>query len=61
MPTDVMFACFPGDLAAQDCILGMEFSGRDSQGNKIMGLLPAKVGMHSYSFVTSYSGEMESK
>ena len=33
----------PGDLASRDCILGMEFSGRDSKGNKIMGLLPAKV------------------
>ncbi len=33
----------PGDIATQDCILGMEFSGRDDTGNKIMGLLPAKV------------------
>ncbi|XP_076458650.1 fatty acid synthase-like isoform X1 [Babylonia areolata] len=46
---DVMLAtgklppdAIPGDLAAQDCILGMEFSGRDSQGNRVMGLLPAK-------------------
>ena len=32
----------PGDLANQDCILGMEFSGRDKEGKRIMGLLPAK-------------------
>lgn len=47
---DVMLAtgklppdAIPGDLAAQDCILGMEFSGRDTSGNRVMGLLPAKV------------------
>lgn len=28
----------PGDLATQDCLLGFEFSGRDSRGNRIMGL-----------------------
>ena len=33
----------PGDLASQDCLLGMEFSGRDAAGKRIMGLLPAKV------------------
>lgn len=31
-----------GDLAAQDCLLGMEFSGRDESGNRVMGLLAAK-------------------
>jgi len=31
-----------GDLASQDCLLGMEFSGRDESGNPVMGLLPAK-------------------
>lgn len=47
---DVMLAtgklppdAIPGDLAIQDCILGMEFSGHDSDGKRIMGLLPAKV------------------
>lgn len=47
---DVMLAtgrlppdAIPGDLAQQDCILGMEFSGCDSDGRKIMGLVPAKV------------------
>ena len=47
---DVMLAtgklppdAIPGDLAGQDCILGMEFSGRDSKGRRVMGLLPAKV------------------
>ena len=34
----------PGDLAQQDCILGMEFSGTDSRGKRVMGLVPAKVG-----------------
>ena len=33
----------PGNIAMQDCILGMEFSGRNSTGQRIMGLLPAKV------------------
>ena len=32
-----------GDIATQDCILGMEFSGRNPAGNRIMGLLAAKV------------------
>ena len=32
----------PGDMANQDCILGMEISGRDDQGRRVMGLLPAK-------------------
>ena len=33
----------PGDMVLQDCILGMEFSGRDDKGKRVMGLLPAKV------------------
>lgn len=32
----------PGDLALQQCLLGMEFSGRDPVGQRVMGLLPAK-------------------
>ncbi|KAG5854295.1 hypothetical protein ANANG_G00036290 [Anguilla anguilla] len=32
----------PGDLALQQCMLGMEFSGRDPSGRRVMGLLPAK-------------------
>ncbi|XP_037134459.1 fatty acid synthase [Syngnathus acus] len=32
----------PGDLALQQCMLGMEFSGRDPDGRRVMGLLPAK-------------------
>ncbi|KAM4525063.1 fatty acid synthase isoform 2-T2 [Odontesthes bonariensis] len=32
----------PGDLALQQCMLGMEFSGRDTSGVRVMGLLPAK-------------------
>lgn len=47
---DVMLAtgrlppdAIPGNLAEQDCILGMEFSGYNSEGKKIMGLVPAKV------------------
>lgn len=31
-----------GDLALQQCMLGMEFSGRDPNGRRVMGLLPAK-------------------
>lgn len=33
----------PGNIALQDCILGMEFSGRDESRRRVMGLLPAKV------------------
>ncbi|KAF3691435.1 Fatty acid synthase [Channa argus] len=32
----------PGDLAMQQCMLGMEFSGYDPTGQCVMGLLPAK-------------------
>ena len=32
----------PGDMATQDCILGMEISGRNEQGQRVMCLLPAK-------------------
>ncbi|XP_056626779.1 fatty acid synthase [Triplophysa dalaica] len=32
----------PGDIALQQCMLGMEFSGRDPNGKRVMGLLPAK-------------------
>lgn len=32
----------PGDLAQQDCILGLEFSGRDASGKRIMAMVPAK-------------------
>lgn len=32
----------PGDLAQQDCILGLEFSGRDSKGRRIMAMVQAK-------------------
>ncbi|XP_062589750.1 fatty acid synthase-like [Saccostrea cucullata] len=46
---DVMLAtgrlppdAIPGDLAQQDCILGMEFSGYNSNGKRVMGLVPAK-------------------
>lgn len=31
-----------GDMALQQCLLGMEFSGRDPSGQRVMGLLPAK-------------------
>ena len=39
LPPDAL----PGDLAQQDCILGMEFSGRNQKGERIMGLLPAQA------------------
>nr|XP_019963310.1 PREDICTED: fatty acid synthase-like [Paralichthys olivaceus] len=32
----------PGGMALQQCMLGMEFSGRDPSGRRVMGLLPAK-------------------
>ncbi|XP_055376639.1 fatty acid synthase [Condylostylus longicornis] len=32
----------PGDLAQQDCVLGLEFAGRDKSGNRIMAMVPAK-------------------
>ncbi|KAM6245512.1 fatty acid synthase [Porphyrio hochstetteri] len=32
----------PGNWALQQCMLGMEFSGRDTSGRRVMGLLPAK-------------------
>ena len=34
---------FPGDIALQDCILGLEFSGRDENGNRVMGMIPSKA------------------
>ncbi|GFS78340.1 fatty acid synthase [Nephila pilipes] len=46
---DVMLAsgklppdAIPGDLALQDCILGLEFSGRFENGQRVMGMVPAK-------------------
>uniref|UniRef100_A0A8C6ZHS1 Fatty acid synthase n=1 Tax=Nothoprocta perdicaria TaxID=30464 RepID=A0A8C6ZHS1_NOTPE len=32
----------PGNWTLQQCMLGMEFSGRDLAGKRVMGLLPAK-------------------
>ncbi|XP_017858729.1 PREDICTED: fatty acid synthase [Drosophila arizonae] len=32
----------PGDLAEQDCVLGLEFAGRDSAGRRVMAMVPAK-------------------
>ncbi|XP_016987664.1 fatty acid synthase [Drosophila rhopaloa] len=46
---DVMLAsgklgvdALPGDLAYQDCVLGLEFAGRDSCGRRIMAMVTAK-------------------
>ena len=33
----------PGGLENQECMLGMEFSGIDMNGRRVMGMLPAKV------------------
>ena len=33
----------PGGQQNQDCMLGMEFSGIDESGRRVMGILPAKV------------------
>nr|ARI45075.1 fatty acid synthase [Leptinotarsa decemlineata] len=38
LPPDAL----PGDLAGQDCILGLEFAGRDSSGKRVMGMVAAK-------------------
>lgn len=32
----------PGDMALQDCILGLEFAGRDENGNRVMGMVASK-------------------
>ncbi|XP_033150589.1 fatty acid synthase [Drosophila busckii] len=32
----------PGDLAEQDCVLGLEFAGRDSVGQRVMAMVSAK-------------------
>lgn len=32
----------PGKWASRDCMLGMEFSGRDKCGRRVMGLVPAE-------------------
>ncbi|XP_076649208.1 fatty acid synthase-like [Halictus rubicundus] len=31
-----------GNLASQDCILGIEFSGRNSKGERVMAMVPAR-------------------
>ncbi|XP_022703888.1 fatty acid synthase-like [Varroa jacobsoni] len=38
LPPDAL----PGDLAVSDCVLGLEFSGRDPQGRRVMGQVPAE-------------------
>ncbi|KAI1292132.1 Fatty acid synthase [Halotydeus destructor] len=38
LPPDAL----PGDMALQDCILGLEFAGRDATGRRIMGMVPCK-------------------
>lgn len=32
----------PGKWTSWDCLLGMEFSGRDASGKRVMGLVPSK-------------------
>lgn len=38
LPPDAL----PGDLAGQDCILGLEFTGRDTKGRRVMGMVAAR-------------------
>lgn len=38
LPPDAL----PGELAGQECILGLEFSGRDSKGRRVMGMVEAR-------------------
>lgn len=33
----------PGKLAIDDCILGYEFSGRNSKGHRVMGMVKSKA------------------
>lgn len=39
---DFIVIVTPGDVALQQCLLGMEFSGRDQEGKRMMGLVAAK-------------------
>ncbi|XP_041987847.1 fatty acid synthase [Aricia agestis] len=38
LPPDAL----PGNLAEQDCIMGLEFSGRSSTGKRVMGMIEAR-------------------
>ncbi|KZC13477.1 PREDICTED: fatty acid synthase [Dufourea novaeangliae] len=38
LPPDAL----PGNLANEDCILGLEFSGRNSKGQRVMAMVPAR-------------------
>jgi len=38
LPPDAL----PGNLAMQDCVLGLEFAGKDSKGKRVMGLVAAR-------------------
>ncbi|KAK2587686.1 hypothetical protein KPH14_003803 [Odynerus spinipes] len=38
LPPDAL----PGNMAAQECILGIEFSGRDTRGRRVMGMVAAQ-------------------
>ncbi|CAH1399526.1 unnamed protein product [Nezara viridula] len=38
LPPDAL----PGDLAGQECVLGLEFAGRNSRGERVMGIVEAK-------------------
>ncbi|XP_076049052.1 fatty acid synthase-like [Oratosquilla oratoria] len=45
LPPDAL----PGDLAAQDCILGLEFAGVTKLGRRVMGLVPCRgLATHVY-------------
>lgn len=38
LPPDAL----PGKMATEDCILGLEFSGRDANGRRVMGMVEAR-------------------
>ncbi|KAI1292128.1 Fatty acid synthase [Halotydeus destructor] len=42
LPPDAL----PGDMALQECILGLEFAGRDATGRRIMGMVPLQGSCH---------------
>ena len=39
LPSDAI----PVDLAKEDSLLGMEYSGTDASGQNVFGIVPAKV------------------
>ena len=47
LPSDAI----PADLAKEDSLLGMEYSGTDASGQNVFGIVPAKVYTSSFLYV----------